>query len=153
MEFVVNEWLPEYFKPDASHEEKKKLEIFLNKFMAKNDKIFVRRPSNFLSKIYRISKLYQDNYKVYSEIKMFHSIILLNPEKCSYINDNEFSLPNTIEKKLTEGGNTISDKYLFEAAAVTGTRTIVTTDAKLKTLMEEEKLFRLILLDDFLEKY
>jgi len=51
MDFVVNEWLPEYFKPAALAEEKRQLETFLNRFWQRNDRIIVKRPSPFLEKI------------------------------------------------------------------------------------------------------
>ena len=153
MEFVVNEWLPEYFRPNATPEEKEKLEIFLNKFMVRNDKLFVRRPSEFLSKILLLSKHYQYDNKVHTNLKSFISNILQNSDRCVFVNDNEFELEGAIIDKLKEGGNTISDQYLFEAAARTATKTIITTDAKLKKWMGNEKTFKIELLDDFLTSY
>ncbi len=35
MNLVVNEWLPEYFRPEAGDNEKRLLESFLNKFIEK----------------------------------------------------------------------------------------------------------------------
>ncbi|MBW8051797.1 MAG: hypothetical protein FVQ77_15965 [Cytophagales bacterium] len=153
MEFAVNEWLPEYFKPDASNEEKEKLEKFLNKFMVREDKLFVRRPSEFLRKVELFAKQYQNNNKVYTELKKFITNILLDSDRCFFVDDNEFELADTITDKLTEGGNTISDKYLFESATMTQTKTIVTTDAKLKKFMKDEVTFKIELLDDFLTNY
>ena len=75
MEFVVNEWLPEYFKPDATSEQKLQLEKFLNKFMVRNDKIYVRKPSEFLRKILRYANDYQNNPKVYGNINRFIKFI------------------------------------------------------------------------------
>jgi len=153
MEFVVNEWLPEYFKPDATDEEKEKLEKFLNKFMVRGDKLFVRRPSEFLRKVELFAKQYQNNNKVYTELKKFITNILLDSDRCFFVDDDEFEFEDTITDKLTEGGNTISDKYLFEAAAKTATKTIITTDAKLKKLMVDEGTYKIELLADFLTTY
>lgn len=153
MEFVINEWLPEYFKPEASFEEKKKLEQFLNKFIAQQDKIYVRRPSPFLSKIKQLAKAYQNNVKIYGELKKFHSTVLRDSNKCQFINDGEFELSEAIRDKLIEGGNTVSDTYLFEAASATKSKLIITTDTKLKKLMEDEGTFKIKLLDDFLTNY
>lgn len=153
MEFVVNEWLPEYFKSDASNHEKQKLERFLNRFLERRDKIFVRRPSEFLRKIYRYSKEHQNNIKTYVEISKFIKIVLMDSDRCSFVYDNGFELSDGITNKLIGGGNTISDKYLFEAAAKTASKTIITTDIKLKTLMIREETFKIVLLDDFLAKY
>ena len=116
MEFVVNEWLPEYFKPDASDEEKQKLEKFLNKFMERKDKIFIRNHSEFLRKILRYANDYQNNHKVYENINRFIKFIYLDSERCTLIHDGEFELSEAIRNKLVEGGNTVSDTYLFEAA-------------------------------------
>ncbi|HEV8081583.1 MAG TPA: hypothetical protein VGP55_00170 [Chitinophagaceae bacterium] len=153
MEFVVNEWLPQYFKPDASIEEKQKLELFLNKFLERKDKIFVRRPSEFLRKIHRFKKDYQYNIKTYNEIGKFINLILLDSDRCFFVDDDEFKLSEAIINKLVEGGNTVSDTYLFEAASATKNKLILTTDMKLKTFMANEETFRVELLDDFLEKY
>jgi len=153
MEFVVNEWLPEYFRPDATDEEKEKLEKFLNRFMVRNDKLFIRRPSEFLRKVLLFSKWYRHDNKVYTELKKFIANILMNSDRCFFVDDNTFELAGTITDKLAEGGNTISDQYLFEAAAKTETKTIITTDEKLKKWMENEETFRIELLDDFLTTY
>jgi hypothetical protein len=153
MEFVVNEWLPEYYKPDAPKEEKEKLEKFLVRFIERNDKIFVRRPSAFYKKIHRYKKDYQNNLKVNEHLGKFINFILINSDRCFIVDDGEFELPEEIRNKLREGGNTESDMYLFEAASATESKTIVTTDAKLKAWMENEKPYRVVLLDDFLTDY
>jgi hypothetical protein len=153
MEFVVNEWLPEYFKPNASNEEKRKLEKFLNNFLERRDKIFVRRPSEFLRKLLRFANDYQNYPQIYSNIYKFITIIYLDSNRCKIIHDDEFELSEKIIDKLIKGGNTISDKYLFEAASVTATKTIITTDAKLKIFMADEGTFNIELLDDFLRTY
>ena len=153
MELVVNEWLPEYFKPDATNEEKVKLEKFLNKFLERNDKIFVRRTSDFFRKIYRYSKEYQNHPRVYENIRKFIAVIFHDSNRCFIVHDDAFELSDEIRNKLIEGGNTASDIYLFEAASVTNTKLILTTDEKLKDWMKEEVEFKIELLDDFLSNY
>ena len=153
MELVVNEWLPEYFKPNASNDEKQKLEEFLNRFMEKDDKIFVRRPSEFYRKIYRYKKDFQNNLKVNDQISRFINFILLNSDKCFIVDDDEFELSEVILNKLNESGNYNSDTYLFEAASVTETKLIITTDHKLKTHMKNNGTFDVQLLNDFLANY
>jgi len=153
MEFVVNEWLPEYFKPDATSEEKEKLEKFLIKFLEKNDKIFVRRPSEFLRKLLRFAKDYQNYPNVYSNIHKFITVIVFDSKRCSIIDDDEYDLSEIIINKLNESGNYNSDTYLFEAASVTETKLIITTDKKLKTHMENNGIFNVQLLDEFLTNY
>lgn len=153
MDLVVNEWLPEYFKPNASNDEKQKLEKFLNRFIEKNDKIYVRRPSEFYRKIHRYKKDYQNNLKVNDQIGKFINLILINSDRCFIVDDDEFELSEEIRKKLIEGGNTVSDTYLFEAASATQTKLILTTDVKLKALMENNETFKVELLDTFLINY
>ena len=153
MEFVVNEWLPEYFRPDATNEEKEKLEKFLNKFLERNDKIFVRRTSEFFRKIYRYANDYQNHPKVYGNIRKFISIIFIDPNRCFIVHDDAFELSDEIRNKLIDGGNTVSDTYLFEAASVTETKLILTTDERLKEWMQDEEEFKIELLDDFLANY
>lgn len=153
MDLVVNEWLPEYFRPNASNNEKQKLEKFLNRFIEKNDKIYVRRPSEFYRKIHRYKKDYQNNLKVNEQIGKFINLILLDSDRCIIVDDGEFELSDEIKKKLIEGGNTVSDTYLFEAASATKTKLILTTDVKLKALMENNETFKVELLDTFLINY
>lgn len=153
MNFVVNEWLPEYFKPNSLSHEKEKLEKFLNLFMNRNDVIYVRRPSAFNRKIHRYKKDFQNNLKVNGELGKFINLILLNSDKCVFVDDNDFVLNEEIPNKLRNAGNTISDLYLFEAASITESKLIITTDGKLKKLFENDRVFKVELLDDFLKRY
>jgi hypothetical protein len=153
MELVVNEWLPEYFKPDATHQEKQKLETFLYKFLDSKDMLVVRNHCEFLRKIYRYGKDYQNNTKTYHLITNFIKLILQDSERCHFINDNDFALPESIRNKLVEGSNTVSDTYLFEAASATENKLIITTDVKLKTLMNNFDKYKVELLDTFLTAY
>ncbi|HVA97253.1 MAG TPA: hypothetical protein VNG53_00035 [Bacteroidia bacterium] len=152
MDFVVNEWLPEYFKPNASEDEKQKLETFLNRFVERGDKIFVRRPSEFYRKIHRYKKEYQINLKIHNEIGKFIKLILFDSERCFIVDDDDFELSDEIRNKLKEEGNYSSDTYLFEAASATERKLIITTDSKLKLFMENNG-FEIQLLDDFLNNY
>lgn len=153
MYFVVNEWLPEYFRPEATAEEKQKLERFLNTFMQRNDVLFVRRPSEFLRKIQRFAKTYETNVSIYTNISSFIKLILLDSQKCRFIDDGEHNLPEAIRQQLIAGGNTVSDIYLFDAASATEEKLIVTTDVKLRNLMHGADPNAVVLLDDFIVTY
>ncbi len=154
MEFVINEWLPEYFKSSASETEKRNLEIFLNRFNQKNDKIFVRRPSAFLNKIFQYSKIFQENNTFQNmKLKKFISLILLNSEKCKFIDNEDFIFDEKIINRLSESGNKISDLYLFEAASKTKDKIIITEDIKLIDHMDGFESFNVISLKAFLENY
>jgi predicted nucleic acid-binding protein len=153
MDFVVNEWLPEYFRRNATNEERHVLEAFLNKFMESEDRIFVRRPSAFLDKIHRFSSELQAFPNRRQELSKFISLILYNSDKCRLIDDLEYNLQHEIEQKLSDTGNFASDLYLFEAAAATDSKIIVTTDIKLITFMKDETDYRLFRPEDFLSEF
>ncbi len=152
MDFVVNEWLPEYFRPDASQEEKILLETFLQKFMQKEDRIFVKQPSEFLNKIYRYAKLYQTNSKVYSLIVLFINLVLRDSRRCVFVNDDIILLPEQLQVKLQEG-NYASDTYLFEAASITENKVIITTDVRLRNHLRDISEYHVTLLKDFIADY
>jgi hypothetical protein len=153
MEFVVNEWLPEYFRPNATKEEKRKLETFLTKFIENNDTIIVKRPSEFLRKLLRYAKDYQTIPQIYNNISKFISLVIRDSNRCRFVDEGEFTLSGEIIDKLNEKGNYISDIYLFEAASTTSEKLVITTDIKLKLHMENNGIFNLQLLDDFLINY
>jgi hypothetical protein len=120
MEFVVNEWLMEYLRPDATDSEKTLAQQFLQRFMQKEeDKIFVREPSAFLNKVFRYAKTYQQNTEIVLNFRHFIKEILLNQKKCyRVIEDIELSKDITIKLNAPDT-NFNSDTYLFEAASFT----------------------------------
>jgi len=152
MQLVVNEWLPEYFLPAATHEEKLLLQRFLQKFWERGDQIAVRRPSEFYRKMYRYAKDLQGNYESVTPVRNFIKLILEDSNRCLLIDDKEIVLPNKTEAKLAVG-NFASDSYLFEAASQTAEKTVVTTDRKLAEQMANGTDFQVVLLEDFLKTY
>jgi hypothetical protein len=152
MKFVVNEWLPEYFLPNATPEEKALLEKFLTRFLNKNDQILVRQPSPFLNKIYRYPNQYQNYGSTVRGLRNFIKFILNDSDRCEIIDQTVLELPIQTLEKLSKG-NFSSDQYLFEAAFFSGTKQIVTTDEKLKNQMKGDTNFSLVLLEDFLATY
>ena len=155
MEFVVNEWLPEYFKPDASLAEKQLLKKFLYRFLERGtDRIFVKRGSEFERKIYRYAKDYQRDLKIVSPIRSFIGVFIEDINRCERVENSSIPLPKDIVEKLNQPNtNYISDTYLFEAATFTKNKIIVTTDEKLVHQMQDIGEFKVILLTDFLENY
>ena len=150
MEFVVNEWLPEYFNPDENEEHRIQLYTFISKFLAKKDKIFIRKPSPFLNKLYRFEKKYFDP-ELRKRASFFIYNIIENSDKCvEIIGDIELP-PNILE--LLSKGNFASDIYLFEAALQSDSRKIITTDEKLIKHFSNNGIFELLLLEDFLKEY
>ncbi len=154
MEFVVNEWLMEYMRPNANEEHRQLAERFLERFTKRtHDKIFIREPSPFLDKALRYPKNFR-NYEIVAVYQNFIKFILLNPQKCKRIDIETIVLPLEVVEKLNEPTtNYISDTYLFEAATCTRDKIIVTTDEKLVIQMQDLEEFKVILLTDFLENY
>ena len=129
------------------------LQLFLQKFLQKNDKIIVRKPSPFLKKIEKYAKDYQTNQKVYQHLKNFIQLILKDSNRCTFVNDeNEFAISNSTKEKLQQG-NYNSDEYLFEAALFADSKIILTTDIKLVEQMKTEEPFKVVSLKVFLETY
>lgn len=157
MEYVVNEWLPEYFK-STNKSDREKLSKFLNCFYCNDDVILVKFSSPFLSKLFKFAKeLRSGNLEKYKPLKHFINTILLNSNKCKMINEGEYAnsvLPENLIFKLNQG-NFESDKYLFETAMLitNNEKIIVTTDKRLIKHVQEISSFKLIHLDDFLDKY
>lgn len=155
MYLVVNEWLPEYFLREATHEQKKLLQDFLNRFLVRQDILYVQEGSPFEEKIFRFAKENQQ-YPVYQNIKKFVSNILKDNKRCQLVGIVEI-LPLEIDERLNKlGTNYNSDRYLFETAwqiPEGQSKIIITTDGKLKTQMEGNGYFEVILLNDFLQTY
>jgi len=156
MEFVVNEWLPEYLIPTATDEEMEKVNRFLQAFLNRGDMLVVRNPSAFLGKVHRFRKKYDYDNEAREKLKYLIAQILENADICKLVDEEEIELPEpTNTLLLEEGTNYNSDRYLFEAATAIEAedKIIVTTDVKLKEQMEDDPNFKVILLDDFLEDY
>ncbi|MBI4645995.1 MAG: hypothetical protein HY738_05210 [Bacteroidia bacterium] len=129
MEFVLNEWLPEYLRPETDIHKRKNAIRFLNVFFKNNDIIAIRRPSEFLIKIYKYAKQYQDYREIYDNYKYLCKIISYDSGKVKIIDDSDtIQLPDNVLKKLISPYD--SDIYLFETAICTKNRIIITTDTR-----------------------
>ncbi len=155
MYLVVNEWLPEYFLREALPEQKRQLEAFLNRFMVRDDVLYVQENSPFEAKIYRFAKDNQQ-YPVYQNIKQFISNIMQDNKRCRLVERKE-DIPAEIDEKLNQlGTNYNSDRYLFETAWLlpeNESKIIITTDEKLKKQMAHNQHFEVVLLAEFLKTY
>ena len=154
MELVVNEWLMEYLRPNASHAEKALAQQFLQRFMQReDDKIFVREPSAFLDKVFRYTKVYINNTEILQFYRQFIKQILLDQNKCCRVTEN-VDLHDAILEKLNQPNtNFYSDTYLFEAAVFTKDKLIITTDERLAYQMRDIEAIKVVLLSDFLKDY
>lgn len=155
MYLVINEWLPEYFLRGALPEQKRQLEVFLNRFMERSDVLYVQKNSPFEDKIHKFAKENQQ-YPIYQNIKQFISVILKDSRRCTLVERIEF-IPSEIDEKLNQlGTNYISDRYLFETAWLlpkNEPKIIITTDEKLRNQMVGNDHFNVVLLTDFLKSY
>jgi hypothetical protein len=157
MEYVVNEWLLDYFRYDDGTVERKKLFKFLAYFSSNDDVILIKTPSPFNEKLYNYAKDLQNDHKKYQYLKWFIKTIFRNRDKCKIFPEWEYPTPSlneNLNSKLNQG-NFDSDRYLFETAMfiTKNEKIIITTDEKLVEHVKEISEFKLILLDDFLKKY
>ena len=155
MELVVNSWLPERMRPNATEEELESVKQFLAAFLQNDDKMFVRRPGQFLDKIYACSKTYDYDELARERFKFFIVKVINNSEKCVFVDDENLQeLPaSTSEMLNAENTNFYKDIFLFEAANATTDKTIITTDIKLQKQMADDEHFQVVLLEDFLNDY
>lgn len=84
-------------------------------------------------------------------LKIFFSQVVENPDKCRIL-ETAPMLPEETEARLAVG-NFGSDRYLFQSAADTARRLIVTTDQKLVAHMDQKDGFNLILPEELFQNY
>ena len=151
MDLVVNEWLPEYFLPTASPNEKRLLRLFIQRVQEGKYRLVVLLPSPFTKKLEDYAKRCVNNREAFAAIKYFIGIILQNPAHTTIISQADPLPAETLAILHTPGTNYSSDEYLFHAAMRTETKIILTTDEKLFRAMEHDSLFKVTLLRDFLD--
>jgi hypothetical protein len=152
MELVVNEWLPEYLRPDAPLEHRRKAMQFLRTFDQRSDTLVVKLDSEFSRKIYRYAKRF--DYDVQSKIlyKQVVSRILRDSRRCKLLENAEITpLPDALIALLHDPYS--SDTCLFEAAWTTQDRIVLTTDERLVTQMAGNGVIAVVSLDEFLAQY
>ena len=153
MNLVVNEWLPEYCLRGAEDLEKQQLDKFLLQFSRNKDTLYVQQNSPFTNKFYRYMKENQQ-FPAIKDFKRVFGLIFLNPQSHVIVKEIP-ELPDEINRRLSVG-NYESDRYLFETAwrlPENETKIIITTDGKLKTQMDNNGYFEVVLLKDFLKTY
>jgi hypothetical protein len=150
MELVVNEWFPEYLAERENLQTQKLLIDFLQRLKANNHKMVIKKGSPVEDKMLRLPKFipYDAKFKIRYDFVLQQFVF--NSSRCRLIQKESLVVlsPQVIEK-LSEG-NYISDQYLFETAAVTEDKTIITTDERLVEQMRTTQGFKLILLSDYL---
>ena len=149
MEIVVNEWLPEYLRPDADASETELVDKFVKAWLEKCDKVVIRRNSPFTSKFcaYMGQSGSYLAYRKRFEL-LFH--FFFDSDRTVIVDECDIKdLPQDLAKIVPD-----DDRYLVELwYSVTGS-VIVTTDAKLKDkLIEYESSIKIYLLKEFLLTY
>lgn len=149
MEFVVNEWLLDYIRPDESLKNRKKVGIFLGVLVQKKDKMVIRKQdSPFSEKLHR----YMGQFGYDTECKKFFKAFKIysrDSDVTVLIDDTDVKdVPGEVLNKVKS-----DDRYLIELAYSSLDKTIITTDRDLKQALQGISELKVILLDDFLKEY
>jgi hypothetical protein len=149
MEIVVNEWLPEYLRPDADASETELVDKFVGAWLEKCDKVVIRKNSPFTSKFY--TYMYQSGgypaCRKRFEV-LFH--LFFDSNRTIIVDECDIKeLPQDLAKVVPD-----DDRYLVELWYSVPGSVILTTDAKLKDrLIEYESCIKIYLLQQFLLTY
>ncbi len=153
MEFVINEWMLDYFLPNATKQERELQMRFLKRFFERGDRLIILSPSDFTTKLESIASLHQNNNDVYQRIKFFITDVLRKPMRTTVISSTDMLPEATYAALHALGTNYKSDEYLFRAAMRTESKRIITRDGKLCNAMAGDAVFDVVLLVDFLKDY
>jgi len=150
MQFVINEWLLDYLRPDAIESNRIDAFRFINMFLNSPDIIIVRRPSPFLNKFFRYMKNFGYDMEFKARFKILNDLLFRNADKTIILDDQ--NIMNRVPEHL--GAIAPSDDfYLIEAACNSADRTILTTDGRLKDIFQNEPSINIIMLDELLKDY
>jgi hypothetical protein len=144
-EIVVNEWIFHDIKGENGPHAQRRIQMFLEAFRKSPFRMVVMRDSPWSSKAKRIMK--EADAKVQVMSKFLHLAILIDPEKCTYLEaDNVGPLPPELAEQIPA-----DDAYLFQTALDGDASTIVTTDIRLVGVAASAGQFgiRIQLRDDF----
>jgi len=148
MEIIVNEWLPEYLRPDADANNNDSADKFVKAWLDRCDKVVIRTNSPFASKFY--TYMYQSGGYPACR-KRFEVLfrLFLDSERTVKVDECDIKeLPSDLVKIVP-----YDDKYLVELWYAKQDRIILTTDAKLKDKLKDVPGLNICLLSDFLKEY
>ncbi len=148
MEIIVNEWLPEYLRPDADANKTELVDRFVKAWLDKSDRVVIRGNSPFASKFY--TYMHQSGgypaYRKRFEV-LFH--LFFDSERTVRVDEGELKeLPKEIAAKTPD-----DDRYLIELWYAKQDRIVLTTDAKLKDKLKDVLGLKICLLQEFLKEY
>lgn len=148
MEIIVNEWLPEYLRPDADASNTDTADKFVKAWLDRCDKVVIRTNSPFASKFYT----YMSKSGGYPACKKRFEVLFrlfLDSEKTVKVDECDIKeLPCDLAKIVPE-----DDKYLIELWYANKDRIILTTDSRLKDRLKDVPHLNICLLPDFLKEY
>lgn len=149
MEIIVNEWLLEYFRPDAQASDKARAAQFLNAFREKPDKMVIKRESAFTRKLYDYMGGFGWDVCSRKRFSDLHKLVFLDSDKTIIADEGDLQdLPEDIAAKTPA-----DDIYLIELWYSNQERIVLTTDAKLKERFKDVPNLKICLLGEFLQEY
>lgn len=157
MEFVINEWYLDWHRPTATAQEQSQARAFLQWLIASEHRIVLLRQSPFTQKLHTLRSDFPQFLMAQLHLKLFFSQVFENSVRCRVL-EAPPDLSEEVETQLARPEepplhNLASDRYLFQSAAATEERIIVTTDTKLIARMNGVDNFRLIFADDFFAEH
>lgn len=149
MEIIVNEWLLDYLCPHTDANKTKSVARFLNALLEKCDKIVIRNPSPFIKKFYKYMKQYQSDNECKKRFSRLNQLFFYNYDKTIIVDDRDIGkLPPETEGKIPP-----KDKYLVELAYFSKDKILVTTDNRLKEILEVAPEIKVHLFEEFINNY
>lgn len=147
--FVLNEWLLHDLRGDNGQEAQEESYRFLERLKEKCDRMAVLRGSPWMEKAYELMTYGNPPIRTFS--KYLHEVILRDPKKCQFLDQNEIkTLPEDIRRLVPQ-----KDLYLVETYYSVDASVFVTTDKPLYEALStaQNPSISVRLRDDFLKQY
>ncbi len=143
MEIVVNEWLLDYLRPDAEKSHNKLAVKFIENWVRGCYRVVIRKQSPFSKKLFDYMKQSEPSPSMHRPFSKLHKQLFLDSDKTVILDERDIrELPQELEAKAHS-----EDIYLLEAAYSRPGSIIVTTDAKLKDVLQDEPQVKIYLLE------
>ncbi len=145
MQLVVNEWMLDFLVPGAENQQIAKVNKFI-KFISENShQIVIGRKNNFVSKLYHYMKRYGWNLIFKARFKKLSQLLFFDHARTKIIEEHELTPLSDEIISITPD----DDLYLLQLAFSTEDKTIITTDARLKNVLQIVQEVNICLLDDY----
>jgi hypothetical protein len=149
MEIIINEWLLEYLRPDATKTDRVAAIQFVNALVRRCDKMVIKRKSPFANKL--CAYVYSFGWDACSRKRFsdLYKLVFLDSDKTIIADESDLQdLPEDIAAKTPE-----DDKYLIELWYSNQDRIVLTTDAKLRDKLKDIPSLKICLIQEFLKEY